>query len=127
VSIEPVDVLALLREVPGLDVDRGLSQVMGRSQLYVKLLRKFVAGQRTAVQVIRQAIADQDWVLAKREVHTLKGLAGTIAALSLQRQVGRLEASLLERRPDLDAELDASDRELQTLLDALAARLPEQQ
>jgi two-component system sensor histidine kinase/response regulator len=125
--IETPDALARLRDVPGLDPDRGLSQVMGRPHLYISLLSKFVEGQRTASQLIREAIAGQDWALAERLVHTLKGLAGTLAATELQRQVSRLEASLIERRPDLDAELAASERALKSLVDALESRLPKQQ
>ncbi len=48
---------------------------------------------------IALAIASQDWALAERTAHTLKGLAGNLGATDLQTHAGLLEAALRESPP----------------------------
>ena len=77
--------------VPGMDVELGLSQLMGKHALYLTVLRLFVRDQSSMVATTRQALNSGDFVTAERLAHTLKGTASTVAALPVAAAAGRLE------------------------------------
>ena len=107
--------------VAGLDVRLGLSRMMGKKNLYITMLRKYVAGQKTCVQTMREAIASGDWATAQRTAHTLKGVSGTIGATAIPAYADALEQAIREQRSasELEAMLTALDGPLQTLFNDL--------
>ena len=115
---------ALLAPIDGLDMARGLRQMMGKEGLYRNMLTKFVAGQGDAVARIAAALS-QDFPDAERQVHTLRGLAGSIGATALQEQVSALEQAIRSCTPGTDfAPLLAAVQEvLAPLVRALAEQL----
>ena len=115
------DAVVLPTGVPGLDIAAGLQRVMGKKRLYLDMLRKFVAGQKGAVAVIRTALDGGDRLTAERAAHTLKGTAGNIAAGPVEAAAADVEAAIREDLPreETNAGLDA----LAPLLDALVADL----
>lgn len=121
--------LKLLSGLPGLDAARGLYLSLGRPELYLSLLRKFVASQRDFAGALAAAAEAQDWPAAQRLAHTLKGVAGQIGAAPLSDMAEQLEAAIGRREPA--ASLDPLQREiaghLRELTDAIASRLPEAQ
>ncbi|MEB3228303.1 MAG: Hpt domain-containing protein, partial [Synechocystis sp.] len=88
------------------------------------LLRKFVAGQATVVDQIRQAMADGDRPVARRLAHTLKGVAGNIGATTLQAQASTLEQTLKANSPDWETAIATLAATLIPLIEALAHQLP---
>ncbi|MES2900393.1 MAG: response regulator [Pseudomonadota bacterium] len=115
---------ALPSTIPGLDQETGLRRVLGKPQRYNSMLRSFVASQASVVDATRDALAAGDLATAKRILHTLKGLAGTIAARELQADTEALEQVVEvngEQRDALIARLDAG---LARLVSAIAAALP---
>ena len=109
--------------VAGLDVRLGLSRMMGKKPLYITMLKKYVAGQKTCVQTIREALHSGDWATAQRTAHTLKGVSGTIGATDIPGYADTLEHALREQRPasELDAILTVLEAPLKTLLNDLEA------
>jgi len=70
----------LPKHVDGINVESGLSRVMGNSALYCKLLDNFgreLSGNRDTVKVL---LRDEDWDQARKEAHGVKGVAGNIGA-----------------------------------------------
>lgn len=61
--------------------------------------------------MLEQRLAASDYDGAQRELHTLKGVAGNIGALILQREATRLEQMLLARKIDSTTDLPTSFRE----------------
>lgn len=112
-------------EIDGLDVRSGLSRAMGRSALYLSLLRKFPGSQGDAVARIRDALNADDWSTAERLAHTLKGVAGTIGANALQALADDINERLKLRqdRTTLDDALEQLDSVLARLNEDLL-RLP---
>ncbi len=104
----------------GLDIAAGLQRLGGNKKLYRNILLKFRHSQADAVAVVRQAIADGDMDLAIRTAHTLKGVAGNIAALSLQEAAKALEMALRAEEQSLDVHYAAVEQALQQLLEATA-------
>jgi len=117
--LAPLDVADLVIE--GLDVNAGLLHVFGRKPLYLSLLRKFAAGQGEAVRDIRQALDTDDWEAAERTAHTLKGIAATLGANTLQVLAGDANDRILARSPraDIDAVLNRLEPVLAGLTEAL--------
>jgi signal transduction histidine kinase/DNA-binding response OmpR family regulator/HAMP domain-containing protein len=74
-----------------LDSKAGLRRVAGNQQLYASLMQKFCEGQTGAVDKIRKLLAAGDSKGAHGTIHTLKGLAGNIGALALQKIAAEVE------------------------------------
>jgi two-component system sensor histidine kinase/response regulator len=112
----------------GLDVTVGLRQAMGRDALYLKLLRRFVDGQADTPKHLASALENEDWTVAERVAHTLKGVAAQIGAGELRALAEQLEHAIRHRAPitrleTLQADIAAS---LPVLIEAIGARLPQQ-
>jgi two-component system sensor histidine kinase/response regulator len=113
-------------DIPGLDTALGLKRVLGKKQLYISMLRKFVASQSGVPAQIETALDVDDWNTAQRLAHTLKGVAGSIGAGALQAEAGKLEAAINDRQPRAAVEqwLSAPTRLLAEIVAALEAKLP---
>jgi two-component system sensor histidine kinase/response regulator len=87
-----------------------------------------VAGQRTTVEQLRQAIASDDRETATRLAHTTKGVSGNIGATQVQQLAEDLEHALKEGQPmaQMPALVDALQSKLDPLVAAIAAQLPQQ-
>ncbi|WP_426992577.1 response regulator [Methylomonas sp. CM2] len=147
--IEPDDLLALLQRwlvrpprrppeptarspvpenVPGLDSAAGLRRMLGETDFYLAMLKKFVEGQADAAEAIGAALTGGDRETARRRAHTLKGLAGNIGALPVAELAEQLE-SRLRGGEALDAFaplLAAIGDQLQVLSAGLQPWLPEE-
>ncbi len=87
-------------EIEGVNVAEGLRRVLGHRSLYEQLLRKFVETQPAAIEDLRRAIADQDRAQVELIAHTMKGVAGNIAATGLQRLAAELETAVRKGAPN---------------------------
>ena len=92
--------LTALPSIAGLDREAGLRRVLGNAQRYVAMLRGFVEAQDDVAAHIRAAVAAGDVKTAARLAHTLKGLAGNIAATDLVREAAAVE-QVLRRGADV--------------------------
>ncbi len=115
-----------LPRIEGLDTQAGLRRMMGKPALYLSMLGKFAASQRETPAQIRAALAQQDYAGAQRLAHTLKGLAGNIAAEPVRQSAAALDAALKAVAPDdnVNALLSRCEHSLLDFLDQLAAQLP---
>jgi CheY-like chemotaxis protein len=108
-----------------IDFNRGVAQVGGNADFYLKLLRDFVKKHGDSVTELKALLSESRWEEAHREAHTLKGVAGNIGAKKLQQCSKALEASLLEQRmppdEDLEAFVEAHEELFATLRDTIRA------
>ena len=104
----------------GVDVGQSVQRIGGKVAVYFKLLDRFRSVECDAVSQIQKAIAAEDFKVAERRAHTLKGIAGTLGAETLQNQAALVEDSIrggvLDGLDDLLSELD---RSLNALLDSI--------
>jgi CheY-like chemotaxis protein len=114
--------------IEGLDMADGLRRVLGKKSLYLSMLRKFIAGQKTVVTEILKALDGDSWNAAERLTHTLKGVSGTIGAIGLQQLAEKLEGVIRQRIPraEIDAHLDELKMLLEDLITQLEQQLPEE-
>jgi len=120
------DQMAQLAAIPGLNPQIGLVSLAGKQGSYIRLLRKFALRHPVEMANLREALVDGDWITAKRIVHTLKGLAGTMGAMSLQANAQRLNDALSE---NIDVEKinrlsKVAIAEYSVLAEAILAELP---
>ncbi len=117
---------SFLDKIDGLNVQDGLRRVLGRVPAYINILKSFVSNHGQSVERIREAYQNGDITAAKRTLHTLKGLAGSIGAMQLAMKARQLEESLGEsdHTSDLDVKLDALDETLSKLLLSINEHIP---
>ena len=114
--------VALPEHLPGINLLWGLERIGGNRRLLRKLLGEFAQHHGRALEVLSQQLADGDVDSARRELHTLKGVAGNIGALTLQREAARLEQALQAGEIKSAADLPESFRNaFTTLFDGLVA------
>ena len=77
-----------------INVADGLARLGGNKGLYCELIRKFYTSYVGGGATIRNALADNDVVSARRIAHTVRGVAGSIGATELQGAAARLELAL---------------------------------
>ncbi len=86
-------------QLPGIDIAAGLATCQGNRKLYQKLLIKFLHAEADFVEQFREAQQSEDPQAATRCAHTLKGVAGNIAAAEVQKAAEALEFACKENKP----------------------------
>jgi two-component system sensor histidine kinase/response regulator len=112
--------------IEGVDTAAGLRRVLGKMPLYLSMLRKFAAGQRSVPDAIAAALDRNDSESAERLAHTSKGLAGNIGAAAVQARAGELETAIRRSEPldRLDALVAQFAGPLAELIGRIEAALP---
>ena len=113
VAAAPADLALLerLRRCGGVDVAAGLHRVRGRVPAFARLLRMFVDGHADDARRLREYLARSESEPAQRLAHTLKGAAGMLGALDVQRLAAKIEMLANEdggSHETMLAELDAA-------------------
>jgi len=118
--------LELPSGIEGLDMVSGLRRVLGKKQVYLSMLRRFVSGQKSVVVDIYNALIRDDPPMAERLAHTLKGASGTIGAAGVQQLAAELEDAIKQHRPreEVEMHLAAVRVPLDTLVTQLDQKLP---
>ncbi|MBE7502825.1 MAG: response regulator [Verrucomicrobiales bacterium] len=91
-----------LPTIPGLRTHDGLTRVAGNRKLYLRLLRQFAEQQATAAAQIEAALAANDPALAERLAHTIRGLAGSLGAPTVQEAAAKLEKAIATKAAPAD-------------------------
>ena len=106
-----------------LDVTGALLRLNNNKKLYQRLLLMFNAENEYAAQSIRSALKNNNMGLARRQAHTLKGLAGTIGADELRTTVTQLESAIADGNHPIYDELLTQVEQKLTVIMASIARL----
>jgi len=104
-------------EYPGIDLQKALKNVNGKSELLVKLLREFYDDYQTVGADIIKAMITGDQAFIARKLHTLKGVAGTLGATALCHAIEVIEAEALFEG---SRELQVFMAELNTVISGLS-------
>ncbi len=86
----------------GVDLSKGLARIGGNKTLFLSLLQEFVADHQGDDAQLENALAGGDMLTARRLIHTLRSVAGSIGAEPLERCAAVLEKVLTndQRRPE---------------------------
>jgi len=122
------DALRPLAAVAGLDMATGLRHFGGRGPSYLRGLQRFVLvygqGLPGVGSASNAATGARDGLL--RQLHSLRGAAGTVGAAAVQTEAAHVETLLYAGRPDavLDLALAELNRKLADLVQQLRAAMP---
>jgi HPt (histidine-containing phosphotransfer) domain-containing protein len=92
-----------LEQLYGVDVKMGLLRVAGNVELYKKLLRKFATDYRVTFAALHKEAEMKNLEAAEKLAHTLKGVAGNIAAEAIYELLQQVEK--MAAGPDDHSEL----------------------
>lgn len=114
-------------KLPGVDVRAGLQRLGGNQALYLELLQDFCNTYGEPEEEIRRLLAKDNPDGARRLVHTIKGTAGNLSAVSVSFSAAELEKTLAqpesENLPELLGNFSESLRQLQRSLDRMEQEL----
>lgn len=99
-----------------IDVEHGLQSVQQHLPNYQKLLHRFYENQLDTAANMQRAWSQSDLKTLHRQTHTLKGIAATIGAATLQNATQELERML-------SADKDKSAVSIKTQLDCVTSEL----
>ena len=118
--------------LPGIDTQAGLASVRGKVEFYLLLLEEYSAHNVDAVSDFRRILAAGDRRTARRLIHTLKGVSGTLGISAVHRKAAELDQALKDdaSAPIIDAlagDLEAVQAEaLATIAAARPSAAPRQ-
>jgi len=106
-------------ELPGVSVKDALVRLGGNSNLYLKLVNKFLAESTNSAEKIKKLLTEENINDAKTEAHTMKSVAGNLGAEKLSDVAKNLDINLKsggnEATEDL---LDEYAKELEIAVDS---------
>ena len=111
--------LQALGRHPAIDIEAGLSHVLGRADLFSKLVRRVFRERGTTLADIRAAVDQGDFAAAVSVVHSFKAISGSLGARALHQSCHRLETELRDGRAD-PATLAAFAQDFEQLMAALS-------
>ncbi|MBF0446400.1 MAG: response regulator, partial [Magnetococcales bacterium] len=85
-----------LPDIAGIDVKDGIQKVANNNKLYVRLLSCFINEHKDTTAKIREAFTNDKLSTINKDLHTLKGIAGYIGAMSLCNATVRFQKAILE-------------------------------
>ncbi len=89
-------ILQALKQIPDLDIDLGLTRMLGRVDLYLKLVRRVVGERASLPTQLGTALNGGDREEAIRLVHGLRAVVGMLGATALQSLCAELEQQLAQ-------------------------------
>ncbi len=113
-----------LAGVPGFSLPQGLGSVGGRFEVFVRILRTFLASYRKGAPGLLEAAARGDHAAVMTTCHSLSGACSTIGAVVVADLAATLEksATRLEKQALVDSALQV-DNELTAVVARLALEL----
>lgn len=107
-----------------LDAEGAIRHLGGNRDLYRRLIERFLSDHHAAAEQITEALSAQDWERARREAHSLRGVAANLGALRLAGLAGEIEQALRQdQRPGAErlALLQQSQQQTLAAMQALDA------
>ena len=117
--VEPATAPFASAELPGFDLKRGLRQFDGEEALYARLLRIFSDNLASDYLPLVEYLRTGRYAEAHRIAHTLKGVAGTLAATDLQPLAEHIEQHLKHGQPVATAVIDHLEQALHEVQQSL--------
>ena len=117
------ETLAGLRDLPGLDIDRGLHLCSGRSEVYRQVLGRFAKIYLSGVAEFDRPAAEQRLDTLQSTAHSLRGATALIGATELADVAGQIEKLAGQRDVSLAPQIDPLMAQARAQLEALATAL----
>lgn len=110
--------------IPGLNIESALGRMNNKKKLYLNVLEKFYTNNLNFVQEIKTTLGDEDYETAKRLIHTLKGVSGSIGADTLHKVSKSVEETIMAQdTAQFEMEIEILEKELNILFGNISAQL----
>ena len=96
IALQPAVTAAGPIEIPGIDVEGALKRLGVSQEGYLRMVKRFGAGQPKTVEDLREALKVNDRETARRHAHSIAGAAGNLGAETLHRRGKELEKALTD-------------------------------
>ncbi|MCK5867268.1 MAG: response regulator, partial [Mycoplasmataceae bacterium] len=100
---KPMQKQNVLAELPRIDLQQALMNVDGNHTLLIELLKKFYQTYQTTANDIVHALNTDNQEFISNRLHSIKGLAGTLGAMTLSKVANTLEAKILRGEDHIQA------------------------
>ncbi|PLX66702.1 MAG: hypothetical protein C0602_11600 [Denitrovibrio sp.] len=108
-----------LDELPGVSVKQAMVRLGGNTNLYLKLVKKFLSESSDNAEKIKALLEDKKVSEAKVEAHTMKSVAGNLGAEDLSDIAKQLDINLKSGGDDNTQEiLDKYTEQMHTAVDS---------
>ncbi len=87
-------------QLPGIDINTGLKQVVGDRVLFKKLLMEFYEDYQNVIMILRTGITEGRREEILRLIHTVKGISGSLGAHDLHHAARELENGIKDGETD---------------------------
>jgi CheY-like chemotaxis protein len=115
--------LAFEVAVPGIDTRQAALRLGGNQKLFTALLGQFAGQFADVMGQVREDLEQGHPDQAARQLHTLRGAAGNLAAIDVARLAAGAEAAVRDEKPTDDL-LEHLDQALSSLIAAIRLNLP---
>ncbi|NVK19443.1 MAG: response regulator [Methylocystaceae bacterium] len=119
VAPKPKDRKILPPTMAGIDLDGGLERLGGNSALYRELLEIFKRDRANLVNEIKQSLKEKDQDNARMIAHSIKGVAGAIAANDIFEASRELEDALARGKTDVSKIIADLEDAYKVVLDSI--------
>lgn len=109
-------------EIYGVNLDDGLSHLGGNGKLFYDMLLKFRDNNESFAEDFLTTYNESDLITARRMIHTMKGLSGSLGMLQLHEICINLEQQILDT-PYVLSVADALKKELKSITQSIGRQL----
>jgi CheY-like chemotaxis protein len=115
-GIETSEAHGRIASIPGIDMERGMSQVMNNEELLLKLIAEFYRQYKDAPARIEDLTKNNNRAELARLIHGIKGTAGTIGAVKIQNAAMIFEAVIKNDDEDLSSGMEIMNSAIKELM-----------
>ena len=91
---------AVLESIEGLDVSVGLKTLLGDIEYYIALLGQFAQAHKEDADSMLEGADAGDFTAVRLTAHSLKGVAGMLGAVGVQKLAAEIEKNAKDETPD---------------------------
>jgi len=118
----PEKELVEIPEIHGVNIPDGLSHLGGNSRLFYDMLLKFRVNNESFARDFLTVYSESDLITARRMIHTMKGISGSLGMLQLHTLCITLEQNILDTNYVL-SHADALSNELNAITQSMGRHL----
>lgn len=95
-----------LPNLPGINVEQAIYDIGGDKESYLTILSRFLEMQRTELSIFKEVLEKEDWEMAARMAHSLKGSSANLGITLLSQLAAKMERNVKQQNSAALGELE---------------------